>query len=194
MRPTVVARRRGPILRALAVLALLTAVGSAGMEAAQAERRTVSLTPQQLTGQLGARFPQRRCLLGFACMTLTDPVVRLVNGDPRLFVATRVSPDVGSQPFGAGVIEVAGKPRYDAAAGAFFIDAPEILRLEFPDLPSAYVAPATELSQGLLVDYLRQTPVWVLDEHDAQQALAKLVLRQVAVRGGRLELVIGDDD
>ena len=64
----------------------------------------------------------------------------------------------------------------------------------FPDLPQAYVAPATELSRGLLVDYLRQTPVWVLDEHDAQQALAKLVLREVQVRGGALRLVIGDDD
>src|SRR5690606_33136445 len=111
-----------------------------------------------------------------------------------LFVTTRVSPDVGAQPLGAGVIEVAGKPRYDAAGGAFFVDAPEVLRLEFPDLPQAYIAPATELSQGLLVDYLKRTPIWVLDEQDAQQALARLVLRRVAVRDGRLELVIGDDD
>ena len=64
----------------------------------------------------------------------------------------------------------------------------------FPDLPPAYVASATELARGLLVDYLRQTPVWVLDEHDSQQALARLVLRQVEVRGGALRLVIGDDE
>lgn len=161
---------------------------------AQAQRRTVVLTAQQLTGQLAARFPQRRCLLTLACMTLTDPVVRLVDGDTRLFVTARISPDVGAQPLGVGVIEVAGKLRYAAAAGAFFIDDPEVLRLAFPDLPQAYAAPATELSQGMLVDYLKRTPIWVLDEHDAQQALAKLVLRGVAVRDGRMEIVIGDDD
>ena len=61
-------------------------------------------------------------------------------------------------------------------------------------MPPAYAGPATELSQGLLIDYLRQTPIWVLDEHDSQQALARLVLRKVAVRDGRLQLVIGDDD
>jgi hypothetical protein len=34
----------------------------------------------------------------------------------------------------------------------------------------------------------------VLDEKDSQQALAKLVLRKVEVRAGRLYLVVGDDD
>ena len=179
-------------VRLLALLVL--GLGLAGAQDGRAERRTVSLTAQQLTGQLAAKFPQRRCLLGLACMTLADPVVRLVEGDSRLFVATRASPDIGARPLGAGVIEVAGKPRYEAASGAFFIDAPEILRLEFPDMPPAYAGPATELSQGLLIDYLRQTPIWVLDEHDSQQALARLVLRKVAVRDGRLQLVIGDDD
>ena len=197
MSSIVAARRPGPAPRVLAALLLLAGVGFAvyaSMQSAQAQRRTISLTPQQLTSQLAARFPQRRCLLALACMTLTEPIVRLVDGDPRLFVTTRVSPEVGAQPLAAGVIEVAGKPRYDAARGAFFVDAAEVLRLEFPDLPPAYVAPATELSQGLLVDYLKRTPIWVLDEHDAQQALARLVLRRVAVRDGRLELVIGDDE
>lgn len=178
----------------LAMVLALLGPGLSGIQDARAERRTYSLTPKQLTEQLAARFPQRRCLLALACVTLTEPVVRLVDGDPRLFVSSRASPDVGAQPLGGGVIEVAGKPRYEASSGSFFIDKPEILRLEFPNLPQAYLAPATELSRGLLVDYLRQTPIWVLDEHDAQQAMARLVLRGVEVRGGLLRLVVGDDD
>jgi hypothetical protein len=66
--------------------------------------------------------------------------------------------------------------------------------MDFADLSPQYRATAMELTRGLLVDYLRQTPVWVLDEHDAHQALAKLVLRQVEVRGGALRLVIGDEE
>lgn len=161
---------------------------------ADAQRRTLTLTASQLTEQVAARFPQRRCLLGLACMTLADPTVRLKEGDPRLFLAASANPEVGAQALNGGVLEVAGKPRYDPSRGAFFIDAPEILRLEFPDLSPAYRASAKELSRGLLVDYLRHTPVWVLDEHDSRQALAKLVLRQIEVRDGTLRLVIGDDD
>ena len=185
---------RSNVFGTVAVLLALFGPSLAGVQDVRAERRIISLTPKQLTAQLAARFPQRRCLLALACVTLTEPVVRLDNGDPRLFVTSRASPEIGAQGLGDGIIEVAGKPRYDAASGSFFIDKPEILRLEFPDLPQAYLAPATDLSRELLVDYLRQTPVWVLDEHDAQQALAKLVLRGVEVRGGALRLTIGDDD
>ncbi len=179
-----------------ALLAMLMLAGAAltGGQDVAAQRRVLSLTPAELTVQLASRFPQRRCLLALACVTLSDPVVKLANGDPRVFVIARASPDVGSQPLGAGTIEVAGKPRYEVATGALFVDAPEILRMDFADLPPAYVAPATELTRGLLVDYLSRTPVWVLDERDAQQALAKLVLRKIEVRDGRLRLVIGDED
>ena len=161
---------------------------------ALAQRRTISLTARQLTEQAAVRFPQRRCLLGLACITLSDPVVRLKDGDPRVFLAARAVPEMGAQVLAGGSLEVAGKPRYDPARGAFFVEAPEIVRLDYPDLSPAYLAQATELTRGLLVDYLRQTPLWVLDEHDSQQALAKLVLRQVEVRGGALRLVIGDDE
>ena len=181
-------------LVALLALAVFAGLGLLAANDARAERRIIALTPGQLTAQLATRFPQRRCLLALACVTLTDPAVRLVNGDPRVFVKARASPDIGAQALGGGVVEVAGKPRYEPASGAFFIDNPQILRMEFPDLPQAYVAPATELSRELLVDYLRRTPVWVLDERDAQQALAKLVLREVEVRDGALRLAIGDDE
>ena len=182
---------RRPVLMALLMVACLQLLA---LPEAVAQRRTISLTARQLTEQAALRFPQRRCLLSLACLTLSDPVVRLKEGDPRIFLAARAVPEVGAQVLAAGSLEVAGKPRYDPARGAFFFDSPEILRLEYPDLSPAYLAQATELTRGLLVDYLRQTPVWVLDEHDSQQALAKLVLRQVEVRGGMLRLVIGDDE
>ena len=176
------------------VLPMLLALALCAGAPASAERRTYSVSARQLTIEAAARFPQRRCLLGLACVTLADPQVRLRNDDPRIFLSARASPDVGAQSLGDGRIELAGKPRYDSALGAFFIDAPEILSLEFPGLPSAYVAPAMELTRGVLIDYLRQTPVWVLDEQDARQALARLALREVKVQGGVLRVVIGDDD
>jgi hypothetical protein len=179
-------------MKLLPMLLLMLCLAAAAPAAA--ERRTYTVGAAELTRQAAARFPQRRCLLNLACVTLADPQVRLRNGDPRLILSARAMADVGAQSLGEGTIELAGKPRYDPAQGAFFMDAPEVVRVEFPGLPQAYVAPAIELTRGLLIDYLRQTPVWVLDEKDSQQALAKLVLREVEVRGGVLRLVVGDDD
>jgi hypothetical protein len=181
-----------PARRGLRVLLLLLSLSAA--TPATAERRTYTVGAAELTREAAARFPQRRCLLGLACVTLADPQVRLRNGDPRLFLSARATPDVGAQALAEGTIEIAGKPRYDPTQGAFFMDAPEILRVEFPGLPQATVASVVELTRGLLIDYLRQMPVWVLDEKDSQQALAKLVLREVEVRDGVLRLVVGDDD
>ncbi len=159
---------------------------------AQADRRAYVVTADQLTAELAARFPQRRCLLAVACATLADPTVRLVNGDPRIFVSVRASPEIGEQSLGEGTIEVAGKPRYEPASGAFFVDEPAVLRADFPGVAKSAVDQAALLSREFLADYLKRTPVWVLDERDGQQAMAKLLLREVSVRDGRLLLVIGD--
>jgi hypothetical protein len=183
-----------PALAGIAALLAALAFGLLPPAPAAAQQRTFTLTAAALTREAALRFPQKRCLLGFACMTLSDPRIRLKNDDPRIFLEAQAIPDFGTRPLGEGVIEVAGMPRYDPALGAFFVDAPEILRLDFADLPPAYAAPAVDLARSLLVDYLRQTPVWVLDEKDSQQALTKLVLRKVEVRAGRLHLVVGDDD
>lgn len=182
--------RRFPAL--LAMLLLAGTALSLFATAVQAERRAYALTAAQLTAQLSARFPQRRCVLGLACATLADPVVRLVNGDSRIFVTVRASPEIGEQPLGEGTIEVAGKPRYESASGAFFVDDPSVLRADFAGVPKSAVEQATLLSRDFLADYLRRTPVWVLDERDGQQAMAKLLLREVSVKEGRLLLVIGD--
>ncbi len=159
---------------------------------AQAERRAYAVTAAQLTAELAARFPQRRCMLALACATLADPAVRLVNGDPRIFVSVRASPEIGEQALGDGIIEVAGKPRYEPASGAFFVDEPSVLRADFPGVPKSAVEQAALLSREFLADYLERTPVWVLDERDGQQAMAKLLLREVSVKEGRLLLVIGE--
>ena len=179
---------------ACVVLPLLLAAVLGAAAPARAERRVIALTAEQLTQQLVARFPQKRCLLAIVCVTLTDPDVRLRAGDPRLFVTARARPDLGDQPMSAGTVEMAGRPRYEPSQGAFYIDEPAVLSIDFPGLAPAQAATAAALARGLLTEYLRQTPVWVLDERDARQALARLALRQVEVRDGALRFTIGDDE
>lgn len=191
MRQAVLRRRsrQGSTLAALLALAALLQPTPV-----PAERRVITLSAAQLTSQLRLRFPQRNCLLGLACVTVIEPTVTMAPGDQRLFVDAQVKPELGAQALAAGSIELAGKPRYDAIKGAFFLDEPVVSKLRFPDLAPTQAATAAELTRSLLVEYFRQTPVWVLDERDAQQAMVRLVLRRIAVEDGTLRFTIGDDE
>ena len=162
---------------------------------ALAERRELHFTAAQLTRQLAASFPQRRCLLGMACLDLRNPRVDIRPGDERLFVDVDAVLQAGGQASGTGSARLAGLPRYDARKGAFFVDHPRLLSLSVPGIsPIEERAARGVLNTMLAEDLLSNQPVWVLDDSDPQQALARLALRKVEVRDGRLVLTMGDDE
>lgn len=160
-----------------------------------AERREIRLDAGQLTRQLSRSFPRQHCLFGnLACMALYRPVVSMRAGDGRLFVQFETRFQAGGQRLGDGSAQVAGVPRYDSARGAFFVARPRLLALDMPGVPPASARQAAGLLTDMLADEVSRQPLWVLDESDPQQAMARLALRQVSVLDGRLVLVIGDDD
>ena len=164
-------------------------------DAALAERRELHFTAAQLTRQLAASFPQRRCLLGMACLDLRNPRVDIRPGDERLFVDVDAVLQAGGQASGTGSARLAGLPRYDARQGAFFVDHPRLLSLSVPGIsPVEERAARGVLNTMLAEDLLSNQPVWVLDDSDPQQALARLALRKVEVRDGKLVLTMGDDE
>lgn len=161
--------------------------------ASPAAQRVITLSTTQLQSGITEHFPQRRCLLGVACLRLFEPRVRLIDGDPRIYLSAVAVPELGHERLRRGYLEARGAPRYDPSQGAFYLDRPELTRIEFPDLPQAQAAASAEIGRLLLAELARE-PVWRLDERDGRQALAKLVLRGVEVRGGRLLLKVGDED
>ncbi len=180
--------------RFVAGVAALLVAGLMAPAVSRAARRTIVLDAAGLTREAAAHFPQRSCLLGTVCVTLSDPLVSFRPDDERIFVVARALPEIPGQVLEAGTVEIAGVPRYDAGKGAFFLERAAITRAEFAGLPPAYAQTAAQIVGALLDDFLRTTPIHTLDERDARQSLAKLVLRGVRVRDGRLELTIGDDD
>lgn len=153
--------------------------------------RIVEMTPEQLTEQAKGQFPQRRCAGGYACVTLTDPTVRIFAGEPRLMLQAFATPALGGQPFEAGLIEVAAKPEYRATEGAFFLKDPILTRFEFPGLPVGAAATIAGVLRPVIADAMSTTPVWALDESDPQQAMLRIVLQKVEVIGGKLRVTIG---
>lgn len=161
--------------------------------ASQSASRVISLSSSEVQAGIAEMFPQRRCLLGLACVTLAAPRVRLIDGDSRIYLVAVAVPEVGGERLRSGVVEARGVPRYEAASGAFYVDEPDVTRIEFPDLPASQAGIAADVARLLLAEAMRE-PVWRLDERDGRQALAKLVLRGVEVRNGRLLLEVGGHD
>lgn len=173
------------------ILGLLVA-GSA--IAAIAEVRRYEVTADEMTQQAAGHFPIQRCALLLACVTLSEPKVRLLDGDARIHLTTTVKPEVGGQQLDSGEVDLAGKPRYEPARGAFFLDDARITAARFPGLGPQQARTVSELASGLLAESLRRQPIHELDDRDARQALARLVLREVRVRDGKLQLVVGDEE
>ena len=195
-------RPMNPVIRSLVprLAALLTgvAIGVLSVQSpAQAERRELRFTGPQITRQLASSFPLRRCLFGeLACVRLTRPLVRMQANDPRIFVSV----DVGFQPVSgqasqSGSARVAGRPAYDPKAGAFYLKRPQLLDFSMEGVPPDQARMVSNVISGMLADeFFSNQPLWVLDESDPRQAMARLSLRSMTVRQGELVVTLGDDD
>ena len=161
---------------------------------AWAQQRSYEVSAAQMTDQAARKFPVRHCALALACVTLSEPRVDLPSGAVRIHLTTRVQPELGGQTLESGEIEIAGKPRYESSQAAFFLDDAQVLESRFPGLSQQQARTMSALASSLLGESLRKEPIYVLDQADAQQALARLVLREVHVRDGKLLLVVGDKE
>lgn len=160
----------------------------------QAQPQNLRYSSQQLTRQLAKSFPWQQCLLAdIACIVLENPVLQMRPGDPRLYVEFDTRFLAMGQNMGQGSAQVAGVPRYDKSQGAFFVGKGQLLELRVDGLPASQAKMVAQLLTDTLAEELARHPVWVLDESDPQQALAKLTLRQVRVSDGYLVLDFGDD-
>jgi hypothetical protein len=90
----------------------------------------------------------------------------------------------GTMAFDAGV-------DYNADKGEFYLVDSRIEELELDEVPGQYRTLVRELANHVLGRYLDQLAVYRLDPDDFEESLAKLVLKEVAVEGGRLVLHIG---
>lgn len=163
----------------------------AALTIVHAAPRIMEYTAERLTTEALTQFPQQRCAGGFACITLSDPQVRMKANDPRLFLKVRAIPQLGVQPFAAGVIEVAARPKYQPDDGAFYLEVPQFTRFEFPGLDAGAADTIAMSLRPAITEVLANTPVWALDESDPQQAMLRIVLQEVAVVDGKLRLTIG---
>jgi Protein of unknown function (DUF1439) len=151
---------------------------------------TVRLTAAEVQQALGKKLPVSKSkLLITATVRALD--VEFAEGFDRILLRPEVDVSVAGQRALSGRALAEGQIRYAPASGEFFLDQPQVKEVVIAGLPDAARPLAEELIARLGESYLDTMPVYRLRQSDFKQSLAKLVLKSVRVRHGRMEIVIG---
>jgi len=145
------------------------------LDAAGIERRIVDFFPWQ-TGTHSIS------------LSLEKPKVRLNEAENRIHLLTDLVIGLPGQIHASGHVEVAGSLVYQADAGAFLFDKPEICQFSVMSIPSRYMLPLRRIMSKFLARHLTNLPVYSFNQQNLQHRLAKTVLKKVEIKNNKLEI------
>jgi hypothetical protein len=154
----------------------------------------IELGQPEVQRALEISFPVEKTYLHLIKVDLRDPVVTLKETSERIALSVKIGVGLPGilQPQ-RGAAELSCLIRYDAARGAFFADDPKVERITVEGHPEGYLERTKGAVTWLLRGVLDHTPVYSLRPQDTRQSIAKLILKDVRVKGGKLRLTLGVD-
>jgi hypothetical protein len=151
---------------------------------------TISLTASEIQQSLQRKLPISKSKL-LVTATLRALDVEFMEDDNRILLRPEVDLSLVGQSVLRGRAIVAGQIRYVPESREFFFDQPSVVELDIEGLPASLRPTAEEVIARCAEGYLATTPVYRLQQTDFKQSLAKLVLKSVRARRGRLEIALG---
>jgi Protein of unknown function (DUF1439). len=151
---------------------------------------TISLTASDIQQSLHRTLPiSKSKLLVTATVRTLD--VEFMEGGNQIVLSPKVDLSIVGQSALRGRAVVAGQIRYAPDTGEFFLDQPKVAVVAIEGLPESLRATVEEVIARCAEGYLATAPVYRLKQTDFKQSLAKMVMKSVRTRNGRLEIVIG---
>ncbi|RZT91435.1 DUF1439 domain-containing protein [Rivibacter subsaxonicus] len=147
----------------------------------------VELTQEQIMASLGPRFPLRNCTAVGACIELSEPALRLVEGSERIDISTRFDANLGEIQV-PGRLAFSGKLRYVASEGSFYFDDLEVSQLDLEGVPPFMARMLRERGIAGVTAQLQNTPIYTFDTESRRERLAMMLLGDVRVQEGRLRI------
>ncbi len=174
--------------RVAVVLGGVVALCGAGWWAAATfmPRTWVDIDQAQLQQRLDARFPQKNCALMVACVSLSNPMVTLTDGSPRIGLSADVLVSLGHREM-AGKVAFSGELRYVRYEGDFFLDDVRVDKFALTGFPPEFVQVVQVRGPDALRRALQGHPVYTL-KGSPRAALARLAVRDVRVVNGKLRV------
>jgi hypothetical protein len=148
---------------------------------------SIDIDQAQLQQRLDARFPQKNCMMIVACLTLSEPVVKLTDGSPRIGLSANVLVNLGRREM-PGRVAFSGVLRYVRYRGEFFLDDVQIDNFSLSGFPPDLVQVVKVRGPAALRRALEGHPLYTLQGDTARLALAKLAVRDVRVVDGKVRV------
>ena len=170
-------------------LGVAAALGAAGWWAITAfvPQAYIDIDQAQLQGRLDAVFPQKHCTMMVACVTLSQPVVTLTEGSPRIGLSADILVALGRREM-PGQVTFSGVLRYVRYQGDFFLDDVQVERFSLTGVSPDMVQVVKQRGPDALRRALQGHPLYTLRGDSARQALAKLAVRDVQVVDGKVRV------
>ena len=167
------------------LLAVLVSCSSSGIF-----RRELVFTKEDLQSKLTKKFPRKE-KHPLMSVTFSNPEILLEPGAHVMGIQldVKMAPRLGKQLMGRVLAE--GEIEYRPQHGEFFIVNPKLRKIEFENLKEKYEKDVRSISDRIVEQYLSEVPVYRLDQRDFKQKVAKLVLKSVEIKDGKLVIVIG---
>ena len=172
------------------ILSLLGLMLACVLGAGCSIRYTISLTAADIQQTLQRRLPISKSKL-LVTATVRALNVELMESDNRILLRPEVDVSLVGQSALRARAVVAGQLRYAPETGEFYFDKPAVTEVAIEGLPESLRVTAQEVIAKCAEGYLASAPVYRLKQGDFKQSLARLVLKSVQIRNGRLELVLG---
>jgi hypothetical protein len=170
-------------------LGVVAALGACGWWAVTAymPQASIDIDQAQLQARLDTVFPQKHCTMMVACVTLSQPAVRLTEGSPRIGLAADILVTLGHREM-PGQVTFSGVLRYVRYQGDFFLDDVQVEKFALTGVSPDMVQVVKQRGPDALRRALQGHPIYTLRGDSAKQALAKLAVRDVQVVNGKVRV------
>lgn len=151
---------------------------------------SLTFTREDLQQRVAEKFPFDQKLL-FITVTYSHPEVILNDGSDRVGIALDAAAKLAGDQLVKGHVAGDWKLRYEPAEGALYFDDPNLTKFDFGGLSPSAQEQVAHVAKPLMETYLRRVPVYRLKAGDLRQDIARAVLKSVAVKRGKLYVVVG---
>lgn len=147
----------------------------------------ITLDAAGIERRIAGFFPLQTRTHGIS-LSLEKPKVRLSEANNRIHLLTDLVIGLPGQIRASGHVEIAGSLVYQADAGAFFFDNPEICQFSVMSIPSRYMIPLQRIMSNFLARRVTNIPVYTFKRQNLQHRVAKTILKTVEIKNNKLEI------
>lgn len=151
----------------------------------QAYSYTKEFTEAELQNMLSAMMPLSKTKY-FVTLTFTQPKLHLLEDSNELGLGANIRANALGAFSGNGTTYLTGSISYNQEEGAFYFHNPKLVELKLNGVAKKQETEIQKLAQSTIASLLATRPIYILNDNDLKQKLAKSTLESVKVENGKL--------